>query len=284
MTKFEVIQPSAILSPFVAQYWFLEINDAGCCSQRYIPSGYTSLVFHRGERIYSTLHREIQPQSGLCGQSLLYTDIVYSGYLNFIMVVFRPNAARIIFGIPMYELRNWNIDTGQLGESSLYDLENRLINTTDNRQCTVHIENFLLKKLSCIVFDNNKFDRMNEIVRCIVNGQQNITQLSTMACLGYKQFKRVFAEYAGLNPKEFIQIARFRKVLYCLHSGLQTNLNELAYNHGYSDKSHLIKDFKTFTGYTPKKYLSICDPYCEYLSLFNSIFINGGSEKECGVP
>ena len=72
------------------------------------------------------------------------------------------------------------------------------------------------------------------------------------------------------NPKEFLQIARFRNALHCLHAGSQIRLNQLAYDWGYCDKSHLIKDFKTFMGYTPK----------EYLSLFNSVFINGERETK----
>ncbi|WP_455960943.1 helix-turn-helix domain-containing protein [Bacteroides bouchesdurhonensis] len=84
-----------------------------------------------------------------------------------------------------------------------------------------------------------------------------MNERSQIACLGYKQFKRVFIEYTGLNPKEFLKIARFRKTLHCLHTYSQIRLNELSYDWRYCDKSHLIKDFKTFTGYTPKQYLFI---------------------------
>lgn len=277
MTSFEAIYPSAILSPFVEQYWFLAIDDAGRSLQRHLPSYYPALAFHRGNPVYSTLHGEIQPQSSLCGQSVSYTDIVYSGNLNFIMVVFKPVAAKIFFGIPMYEFRNKNTDIGLLGEMSLCELENRLMETADNRECVRHIEDFLLNKSGAVISyrDKDKVYRMNEALRYINNGQQNITELSKAACLGYKQFKRVFREYTGLKPKEFLRITRFRKALRCLHTGGQTNLNALAYECDYCDKSHLIKDFKIFTGHTPKEFLSVCDPYSEYLSLFNSIFING---------
>lgn len=275
MARFEIIQPSARLSAFVEQYWSLDIDNAKPCSQRYIPSCYTTLTFHRGEPIYSTLHSELQPKSSLCGQCVTHTDIIYSGNLDYIMVAFYPVAAKIFFGIPMHETRNRNIETELLGDTSLRDLANRLMDTKDNRRCADLIESYLLDKLHSSTADIDKLNRMNAVVGSINSGYQNITELSNMACLGYKQFKRTFAEYAGLNPKEFIQIVRFRKVLHSLHSGVQTNLNELAYECGYSDKSHLLKDFRTFTGYTPKEYLSTCDPYSEYLSLFNSIFING---------
>ena len=278
MEQFQILQPSGLLLPYVKQYWFLAIDNAERSSQRYIPSGCAMLAFHRGDRIYSTLHQEVQPHSSLCGQSTLYTDTIYSGNLNLIAVVFQSVAARAIFGIPMNSLREKNIGIELLGDTLLLDLEKRLMDTTDNSQCVYLIEQYLLKKLSDITSD--RLNRMNAVIQSINNGQQDIKELSQIACLGYKQFKRVFIEYTGLRPKEFLQIARFRKALHCLHAGSQRHLNLLAYDWGYCDKSHLIKEFKTFTGYTPKEYLSICDPYSEYLSLFNSIFINGERETK----
>lgn len=278
MEQFQIIQPSKLLRTYVKQYWFLVIDNAERSSQRYVPSGCAMLAFHRGDKIYSTLHQQIQPRSSLCGQSALYTDTVYSGNLNLITIVFQSVAARPIFGIPMNGLRDKNIDVELLGDSSLIDLEKRLMDAEDNHLCVHLIEQYLLNKL--YGFTSDRFDRMNAVVQSINNGQHDIVELSQTACLGYKQFKRVFSEYTGLNPKEYLQITRFRKALHSLHAGSQTHLSQLAYDWGYCDKSHLIKDFRTFIGYTPKEYLSICDPYSEYLSLFNSIFINGERETK----
>ena len=277
MEKFQIIQPSKLLRPYVKQYWFLVIDNAERSSQRYVPSGCAMLAFHRGDRIYSTLHQEMQSRASLCGQSVFYTDTIYSGNLNLIAVVFQSVAARAIFGIPMNNIREKYIDIELLSDTYLSDLEKRLVDTEDNYQCVYLIEQYLLKKL--YGFASERFDRMNAVVQAVNSGQQDISELSRLACLGYKQFKRVFTEYIGLNPKEFIQIARFRKTSHSLQLGKDVHLNRLACEWGYCDKSHLIKDFRTFTGYSPKEYLSICDPYSEYMSLFNSIFING----ECGT-
>lgn len=44
-------------------------------------------------------------------------------------------------------------------------------------------------------------NRIITTVQNINEGEGNISVLSQTACLGYKQFKRIFAEYVGLNPK-----------------------------------------------------------------------------------
>ena len=74
--------------------------------------------------------------------------------------------------------------------------------------------------------------------------------------------------------QDFIQITRFRKTFHILQSTPQISISKVAYDCGYYDKSHLIKEFKMFTGYTPKQLLEICDTYTENLSVFNSVFIN----------
>lgn len=278
MEQFQKVQPSGSLRPYVKEYWFLAIDNVECGSQRYIPSGCAMLSFHRGDPIYSTLHQEIQPSSSLCGQSTLYTDTIYSGNLNLIAVVFQPVAARAIFGIPMNDLRDRNVGIEQLGDMALLDLGKLLMETENDNQCISLIEQYLSRKLE--VYTSDRLNRMDTVVRSINDDQTDIHQLALAACLGYKQFKRVFAEYTGLNPKEYLQIARFRKTLHSLHAGTQIHLSRLASDWGYCDKSHLIKDFRAFTGYTPKEFLSICDPYSEYLSLFNSIFINGERETK----
>lgn len=279
MEQFTLIQPSNLLKSYVKQYWFLAIDDAVSSSQRYIPSGCAMLAFHRGDRIYSTLHQLTQPRSSLCGSSTLFTDILYSGHLNLIIVVFQSIAARAVFGIPMNELREKNMDIGVLADASLLDLEKKLMETKDSCQCVYFIEQYLVRKLGR--FSSDRFNRMHAVIQSINEGQQDINELSRMTCLGYKQFQRIFSEYTGLKPKEFLKIARFHRVLHHLHADTQAHLSQLAFDWGYCDKSHLIKDFRAFTGYTPQTYLSVCDPYSEYLSLFNSVFINGEKKTKC---
>lgn len=178
-----------------------------------------------------------------------------------------------MFGFSNEEITGQTIPVDALEDKQLLILEEKLREAIDKDQAVYWIERYLLDKL----YASNCFglDRMQAISQAIDNGQWDITGLTQTACLGYKQFKRVFTEYFGVNPKTFLQITRFRKAFRALHTGSPSSLNDLAYDCGYFDKSHLIKDFKSFTGYTPGKLLSVCDPYQEGLSLFSSCFING---------
>lgn len=271
MEKIQVIQPTKLLVPYIKQYWFLRIDDVKQGFQRSIPAGCVALVFHKGNRIISSFHKGTQPRSYISGQIKTYSDIEFS-FLDMVIILFQPIGFRMFFQYSLEEFTNQNIDIDLLDNTCLVELEEKINGASDNYQTVRLIEEYLIKRLS----KNNLYntDRMIAAIQNIHEGEGNISVLSQTACLGYKQFKRIFAEYVGLNPKDFIQITRFRKAFNILHFTPQISINKVGYDCGYYDKSHIIKEFKLFTGYTPKQLISICDAYNENLSIFNSVFIN----------
>ena len=271
MDKFQIIQPSKLLAPYIKQYWFMKMDSVAQGSQRAIPAGSMGLVFNRGDKIYSSFENCFQPRSHLFGQSTTYVDLFF-GTLDLIIIVFQPIGAKAFFKMPMNQLNGQNIAIDALSDPHIMELEDRLMNMNDNETCVHWIEEFLLKRL--YQFEEYNYKRLTSVIKSVNYGENNVSALAGTACLSQKQFKRIFAEYAGLNPKEFLQISRFSKVTLTLQTQPQFSLNELAYECGYYDRSHLIKDFKTFSGYTPTEFLDNCDPYSDYRSLFQSFFID----------
>lgn len=95
----------------------------------------------------------------------------------------------------------------------------------------------------------------------------SVTELASITCLSKKQFERLFNELVGANPKEYARVVRFQKSLKLLqHCSEDTNQAQLAYQCGYADQSHFIREFKQFSGYTPLSLLNVCKPYSD---LFN---------------
>ncbi len=271
MENIQVIQPTKLLAPYIKQYWFLRIEAVKHGFQRSIPAGCIALVFHKGNKIISSFHKGMQPQSYMSGQISTYSDIEFS-FLDMVIILFQPIGCRMFFSYSMEEFTNQNIGIDLLDKTDLVELEEKINEASDTQQTVRLIEEYLLNRLSKNILCNAS--RIMTTVQNINEGEVNISVLSQTACLGYKQFKRIFAEYVGLNPKDFIQITRFRKAFNILQTNPQISISKVAYDCGYYDKSHLIKEFKMFTGYTPKQLLNICDTYNENLSVFNSVFIN----------
>lgn len=70
-----------------------------------------------------------------------------------------------------------------------------------------------------------------------------------------RHLRRLSKEKYGISPILFERIMRFRKAKELLEEGekVLTIVHEL----GYSDQSHFTKEFKHFTGMTPKAHLDV---------------------------
>ena len=66
------------------------------------------------------------------------------------------------------------------------------------------------------------------------------------------QFKKFF----GLTPKVFHRIFRFNEILQQIRNKQQIKWTDIAYEYGYSDQSHFIKEFKEFSGFNPREFIN----------------------------
>ena len=271
MNMFEVIQPSVLLVPYVKQYWFLRLENVERNSQRFLPNGSAMLTFQRGE-YHSYLENGLLQDSSLSGQYSKHVNMIYSGTIDLISIVFQPVGARLFFQIPMNELNNRNIPIDALDDPQIKELGKYLKETANREKCIRLIESCLLKRICRFEDPNHK--RLTTVLDSIQQGQYDISTLAQMSCLGYKQFKRIFTKWIGMNPKDFIRVIRFQKATHILQTRPQNTLTDLSDYCGYYDKSHFIKDLKEFSGYSPKEFLNLCDPYSDYHSLFRSTFLN----------
>ncbi len=64
------------------------------------------------------------------------------------------------------------------------------------------------------------------------------------------QFKR----YVGLTPKAFHRLARFASILQRVQGGETLRWAEIAYDTGFADQSHFVRDFRHFSGFSPTEF------------------------------
>lgn len=264
MDSFDFILPTPTLAPFVKHYWALRIYTPNI-SERITPVGCVQLIFHRGDRMYSHSTNENQPLAFIGGQSNGFCDIQSMGKVDMLVVLFQPHGAKAFFNIPMEEFNNRNIALEDLNDIGLLKLAEQVQNTPDNNIAIKFIENFLISRLGN--YDNYNHRRITRVLNSVNYSHiSDIDKLAETACLGYKQFTRIFKEYIGTTPKEFTRIVRFQRALSTLQQNPNIDQTELAIDCGFYDQPHLIKEFKTFSGYTPKEYMAVCAPYSDYFT------------------
>ena len=86
------------------------------------------------------------------------------------------------------------------------------------------------------------------------NGLLKIEDIAQSANISKRQLERRFNEIIGVSPKKFSTIVRFQQAIQLFEKN--DTLTALAYDSGYFDQAHFIKEFQTFTGLTPEQFFN----------------------------
>nr|WP_262899485.1 helix-turn-helix domain-containing protein [Chryseosolibacter histidini] len=85
-------------------------------------------------------------------------------------------------------------------------------------------------------------------------GKVSLDWLAGESCLSPKQFTRKFYERTGVNPKTYLKIIRFTKAVNIKNAYPDRDWLQIAFECGYFDYQHLVKDYKEFTKNTPNDF------------------------------
>jgi AraC-like DNA-binding protein len=70
-----------------------------------------------------------------------------------------------------------------------------------------------------------------------------------------RTLERMFNKYVGTTPKGFLRLNRFQTALNRLLNSGHENLTELTHDFNFYDQPHFIREFKSFTGSSPSRFV-----------------------------
>jgi len=124
----------------------------------------------------------------------------------------------------------------------------------DNYQKAVEeIEDFLIGLRLNILFDPKQVRTAAKLLYH-TRGQFRVAELADYCHLSVRQLQRQFDQTTGVSPKALARAIRFESIRERLMFDPSPNLTDLAYEFGYTDQAHFIKDFKALTRKTPGEF------------------------------
>lgn len=84
----------------------------------------------------------------------------------------------------------------------------------------------------------------------------SIEQYAYKANMSVRNFERRFTEQVGISPKLYCRLLRFNNAVNTKLKSPKASWTTIAYECGYYDQMHMIKDFKEFTNINPSQFFA----------------------------
>lgn len=255
--RHQIFEPSSELAELVKCYWTLESpKEETPARNTIVPDGCMKLIFHFGD-LYKHYPKQgsaqTLPRCFLIGQLTRPYEVEPTGVTGTFFVCFHPIGFLPFTTIPIKEMQNKAVPLEVLFGKDGHEIEQQILNANTASERIELIETFLSKLLT----NSNTIDHIiKSTVETIftANGQFSVTKHSQQSNINRRQLVRKFSSNIGLSPKQLSKTIRIQATLKTLLTKEVTSLTELAYENEYFDQAHFIKDFKEFTGLTPKAF------------------------------
>jgi AraC-like DNA-binding protein len=258
LITYKEYKPSLPLQPYVENYWYQEFHGApGEFSplQVCLPLGMTQIIFHVNGQdcdvwMNGGWHR--LPDAFFVG---IYKETVTwrtSGRSICFGINLKPENLVQLFKVPASALFNDYTDVANFMNARIRSFADDLLGK-ENPLELVHIAgNYLESRVRQLRFEESCLHHATRLIRDS-KGMITVDALCKNLYITERQLQRNFRDELGTTPKTYTRIIRFRNAYQHLKQKGAENISwtSLSFDHGFADQSHMIRDFKEFSGVNP---------------------------------
>lgn len=243
--KFRLYAPDAApaLRAFVAHYWIVtwDLRGQDPYQQQVLPYPAVNMTFKPGRCRIAGVPR---------GR---FTEVLHDAGRVF-GVRFHPGGFRPFLGAPVSSINDRFLAIEDVFGPTGRELAATVLAADDEAAVTV-IDQFLTARAP------QHPDPDAQLAAAIVAraaAEPGVTRVDALAGefgLTIRQLQRLFADYVGVGPKWVIRRHRLHEAAARAADGTRLDLGALAVELGYSDQSHLTRDFASMIGEPPAQYI-----------------------------
>jgi AraC-like DNA-binding protein len=251
MKGITIIPPPPHLSKHVRSFWFAG-PSAQQQSYKVLADGTPGLIFQHNNGHSGISYDGLRlPLAFAYGQATAPGTNYMDAGTSCFGIHFRPHVWKALFRVDASEVTNTLIELNDLPG---FDITEQLLNITDPLQITKLLGDRLWDRLSRNQQEDRIIEHSVHTMTAQLTGLQ-IRDLHSDYAISRRQYQRRFQQHMGVSPETYMRILKFQRSLQAINCRSFSKLSDIGYDLGFADQSHFIREFKLFSGYTPKDFL-----------------------------
>src|SRR3984957_4899790 len=252
-------RPAAPLDAYIEWLWWSRRDQAENSAEHMLPSGSAQLILTLHEAPITCRPNAASPRSIVWSRGIVHgpqRSYYQSGAKPpgiLAGVAFRPGAAGAMLGVAIAELTDRHIPIDALWGARSNALREQLLAAGNPTNVFRVLEAELIARLERPLLIH---PAIAQALAVRSSGWAHSRVADIQRDVGYspKHFIALFRAAVGLTPKHYYRVKRFNAVLKHIAANADESLADLAASTGYSDQSHLTREFREFAGVTPTQY------------------------------
>ncbi len=245
---------SSTLSAIIKSFWLIEDDTSTKQIEKIIPDGYPELIFHYGDLYKIDINGfwELQGNNLLAGQIKNHFFLENTGKRKVFGIKFQPWALTTLFDLNMGYLTNKVVEVPDEVLKTIQPIKELSVSQLSFQKKVEKMEDWFAAFISEQRFTNHSGQKAIEMI-ILSQGKVELKTIHNELGISERSLERYFKKHVGLSPKYFSRIIRFSNI-FKIVQGDVWDWADIFFKAGFYDQSHLIKNFKEFTGEDPSKY------------------------------
>lgn len=240
-----------ILQDSIKCFWY-DRRDSGeeFSNFEVMPDGYAEIIFYFGSTCSVSYNGVLQPLPSPFIMGLLNQPVVLNSNncLEIIAVRCFPWTVFDLLGLPSGKGKG-GVHIFEHPIAQLQSRLNDLIQTNKIEEAIAHLQEFFVNAHSQVPADSLLFKA--GLAMRNAKGIIPVSEVASAAHATVRTLERNFKQSSGHSVKDVSGLMRFEQVRNHLWHFPDANIAGLAQELGYTDQSHLSREFKRYSGTTP---------------------------------
>jgi len=249
-----VHRPAAALRRYVRE--ILWVRSEHSRVQLLLPETTLTLVLRQSGA--ASLHNQSLPNSIVSGLQKRTRMVEHAPGSSLVIVRFTEVGAPAILHDRADLLYNRTVPLDDiLPRQQIDHIQSVLAGTREISRQIQPVERFLTSRIRARDTISPQIEAAAAMIRNS-HGRASIRALASHAAMSLSALERHFRAAVGATPKKLSRLARLQHVCRLWDTG--KSLTDIAFEAGYCDQPHMVRDFRLFTGVSPEEFFLSAHP------------------------